>query len=221
MDLDTTITPIDKPTDVSQSTQLVEPQVNPPGVETTPSGAKAAIDLSAPTAAQLAAPTEAQAAYLKTVPADYADKEWVKNFAKTENPVAELYKSYEEQRATISRKTEGGVKIPDANSTPEQRAEFNKALGVPEKADGYEYAPPPAPKGLEQYYQTDEKFLQGMRERAHQSGLTPAQWKAQVEGYNSFISEAVQARVANDAKIMKEANDTFNKNYGEKGSLGT
>lgn len=214
MSLDTTITPIDKPTDVSQPTQLAE---NPPGVETTPGGARANIDLGAPTAAQLAAPTEVQSAFLKTVPADYADKDWVKNFAKTENPVAELYKSYEEQRATISRKTDAGLKIPDATATPEQRAEFYKALGVPEKPEGYEYTPPAAPKGLEKFYQPDEKLLGKVREAAFKEGMTPAQWKAVTGAFDGYLGESLQAQAAQADQLLKDAQNTFNKNYGEKG----
>jgi hypothetical protein len=210
---DATLTAIDKPSDLSQSTQLTE---GAPAVEQTPGGARVELDIHAPTAAQLAAPTEVQSTFLKTVPADYADKDWVKNFAKTEKPLDELFKSYENQRTAISRKTEGTIKIPDANSTPEQKAEFYKAMGVPEKPEAYEYKVPEAPKGLERYYQPDDKLAQGMKQFAHKAQLTPDQWKEMSAGFDNMMSTAVQERAANDAKLIADTQASFNKHYGDK-----
>lgn len=73
--------------------------------------------------------------FLSLVPQEYRETEDVKNLAKTENPIQELFKQrYELQKMIGSRPTP-----PGEDATPEQIADWNKSIGVPEDPNAYEY----------------------------------------------------------------------------------
>src|ERR1051326_3864274 len=107
----------------------------------TPAGHSMGIDIDAPTALQQQQPTQVGAQFLNTVPDDYKEKDWVKDFAKRENPHAELFKEFENQKSLIGRKAEG-LKVPGADAPDTDWQELYKALGVPEKPEDYKYEPP-------------------------------------------------------------------------------
>lgn len=67
--------------------------------------------------------------------------------------------------ATAEISAGGRVKIPGADATPEEIAAYNKALGVPEKADGYTITAT-APEGYE-ISEADKGFLGTMTARLH------------------------------------------------------
>jgi len=72
------------------------------------------------------------------------------------------------QRAATAR-TDGMVKLPNSESTPEEIAEFQKALGVPESPEGYEIkAPENLPEGVDFKPETLTQFA----EFAHKAGIS-------------------------------------------------
>ncbi|MDE1971101.1 MAG: hypothetical protein KGI50_06040 [Patescibacteria group bacterium] len=204
------VTEIDRPTDLSG----VPSGATVPGITSTPGGVKIGVDITQPTAAQIAAPNEIQSAFLKSVPDGYGEKPWVQNFAKTENPLAEMFKSFENQQATISRKD--GLKIPTADSPAESWAEFRKAMSIPEKAEEYAYQAPKAPDGLEQHYQADEKLVSIMREAAHKANVSQEGWKAITAAFDGYYADSLKEMMAQADNQLKEAESTFKKHYGEK-----
>lgn len=77
-----------------------------------------------------------------------------------------------DEHQSLKGKLEGMVRIPGEKSTPEEVAEYRKAIGMPEKADGYKLErPEKIPEGMVLNEVLEKKF----KETAHKFDLTPAQ----------------------------------------------
>lgn len=91
--------------------------------------------------------------------------------------------------------SEGGrVKPPGEKSTPEEVAAFHKAIGVPEKPDGYKITAKP-PEGLE-LGDVDKKVLSDVVTRLHATGATNATVNAAHEFYYAAMEEAEASKIA-------------------------
>jgi hypothetical protein len=109
----------------------------------------------------------------------------------------------------------GKVSIPGPTSTPEEKAAFNRAMGIPEKADGYQIKMPekigdkPFPKEL---WNDDE--AKKFSEFALAQSLTPAQAAALAE-YDAArnFNYAEQAR-ENHEKSVAAARAELKKEWG-------
>ena len=120
-----------------------------------------------------------------------------------------VFKSLHDTKAALSQRTDGMVKLPTANSSPEEVAAYHRAIGVPETADAYEITPPAQlPEGVD----FAPESLQGFKEFAVKHGIPPATanaliaFQAQAEGEAiSQIREAHQERVqAEQAQLQRE-----------------
>lgn len=91
-----------------------------------------------------------------------------------------------EEYQSLKGKLEGTVKVPGEKATDEERIAFYKALGVPDKPDGYEIKrPEKMPEGMSY----DEALEGSFKEVAHKVGLTPSQTQAIVEMFNNHEIE--------------------------------
>jgi hypothetical protein len=73
--------------------------------------------------------------FVKALPDTYAKKYEGK-------PTQEIIKSHIELEKMMGKKTEGMIKLPGKDATPEDIAAYRTAIGVPESADKYELAIP-------------------------------------------------------------------------------
>lgn len=135
---------------------------------------------------------------------DQIDPEWRDSIAarglKDTNTLAKSY----HHLVRLHGKNPHVVAIPDDASNDEQRAEFYKAIGVPESPDKYEIN---VPEGIEK----DEEFLNGYKGVAHKLGLTPAQVKGVADYYHEKIggkqeasAAQVRAQQENDLQSLKQ-----------------
>ena len=98
-----------------------------------------------------------------------------------------VYGLYRDLEAKFS---EGGlVKIPGKDAKPEELAEFNKALGVPEKADEY-YKDLTLENGAI-VGEADKPFVQSFAEHMHQTGARPGEFEAALNWY--YVQQEAQA----------------------------
>ena len=99
----------------------------------------------------------------------------------------EVFNSYLnlEKKLTDSR----AVRVPDANSSPEDIAAWNKARGVPDTPDGYK-VDVPVPQGVE-LQDSDKAFLKTTTERLHKLGADP---QLVAEAHRIFYEQAEQAQ---------------------------
>jgi len=70
---------------------------------------------------------------------DLAKNPGFEKYANAENPVQEMAKSLLEAQSKIGQPQVG---VPGENATPEERAAFNEALGVPKESAGYGFEKP-------------------------------------------------------------------------------
>lgn len=101
------------------------------------------------------------------------------------------------------------VKKLAKDATPEQVAEFRKANGIPEKADGYEIT---LPVGLK-LSDGDKAELEGYRAFAHENNLTPETVSKQVDWYMARKMEAAEALAGRDAEHFRAGEEALRKDW--------
>jgi len=105
--------------------------------------------------------------------------------AKTPN-LGTLAKNYMNLERMLGGKLEGYVQVPKEGAAPETVAAYHRAIGVPEKPEGYTL--PQMPAGVE----VDEGRAGAFRTAAHQIGLSDKQFQALVE-WDAQLTAARQA----------------------------
>lgn len=195
-------------------------------VNTTPAGTSIDVDIDSPTPG-IPAPgtatgtvgktttTASGTSFVEQVPEEYRSKEWLTNFAKTENPLAELIKSYDNQLGLIGRKSEG-LKVPGENATPEDWANFNKAIGVPESADKYEYQPPQVKDELKEYFKPDEGLLSHMKEAALKAGVRPEGFKVLAEALDNYYVSELDKALGSTNQMLAQLESNFKAKFGDR-----
>ena len=146
-------------------------------------------------------PVEASVApeFASIVPAEYADKGWVKDIKDTNT----LFKMTDDLKSELGKRPAG---IPQEGG---DWTEFNKAFGVPESAEGYELSAP---------QEGGEGFQQSMREAALALGLSQKQMAGMDAAVNKFGAENApegQDPEAQDAEFEKMTAETFGERKDE------
>jgi hypothetical protein len=104
--------------------------------------------------------------------------------------VVELFKGLKEANGLIGKKTEGMVRIPTEQSTPEEKSAFLKSIGVPDKPENY--ALPKLGDGVT----VDPGLEKWFRETGHKHGLTGNQFSALVADYTALEQQQLQQSVS-------------------------
>lgn len=130
------------------------------------------------------------------IPDDYKEKSWVKDL----KDAGSLFKMVDDQNAALGRRPAG---IPEDNATAEQRAEFNKAFGVPEKADGYKL-----PDTVEGDTAAVE-FHGKIQALFHKAELITKQAEAIAEGFGDLAQGMTPDSEAQEAEFQKLADAEF------------
>jgi len=140
------------------------------------------------------------------VPKDYAEKGWVGEI----KDVPAFFKMFDDQKIALSRRAGG---VPDwETASDEEKASFNKALGVPEAPEGYEIT---RIEGQE----VNEKWEGQVKDLFHKSGLSTRQAKAMETGFNELVT-GLQAEMGVNAQKSDEEFDKLAKEvYGENEEL--
>jgi len=108
------------------------------------------------------------------------------------NDVKSLLKHIGNQDIAISKQGKG-VFVPGENATETERDMFFKAIGRPDKPEGYEFT---APDELKQYYD-DETMLNQAREAFHKVGMNLEQFTT-VMALDAARMEQTQAEMVKD-----------------------
>jgi hypothetical protein len=116
-------------------------------------------------------------------------------------------RSYREAERAL--RESGRVKIPTDASSAEERAAFNKAIGVPDNAAGYVFTPPNDADGKP--VELDAALLERIATTAHKQGIPKAALEA-------VVAEYVQGQIEDLAaveKTLKENADGWVKKQGQ------
>ena len=105
-----------------------------------------------------------------------------------------MLKSMHDTKAALSQRTDGMLKVPGKDATPEEVGAFRKALGVPDSPDKYQIVPPAQlPAGVEFKPETLNQFA----EFAHKQGFTN-------DMVNSLIAYQAQAESVEISRLEQE-----------------
>jgi hypothetical protein len=118
------------------------------------------------------------------------------DIAKFKSPV-ELLKSYKSGLELIGRK---GVLIPTEKSTPEEVAAFNKALGWPDKPDGYKFS---ELKDMHPALKITPESQKAFAEAMHKEGV-PTKY---ADIFNRFSAQYLSGIIAQSEKASKESSE--------------
>ncbi len=124
-----------------------------------------------------------------------------------------MAKSLKDNMALARSKTDGFVRVPDANATPEERAAFHKALGVPERAEDYGLK---APEKLPQGVQWDETLGQAFASKARELGLTKSQVNELASFHLTQTSEQIESMRANASRFLELERDQLQQRFGNR-----
>jgi hypothetical protein len=204
---------------MSDAATLIDPGTPAPAAVTPP--AAVAVDPAAnavpsPALADPASPGAAVSApdadWRKVLAGD--DTDALKALERYATP-GDYHKSFTEAQKTIRAKQEGMVKLLGENATDEDKAAFQKALGIPPAPDKYERIAPP--EGLE-LADADKAFIDKSIQKLHGMGGFAAHPEV-VKTLQSFYHEAMQeqAAVMAAAAVQKknEGKATLTKLYGQ------
>jgi hypothetical protein len=117
----------------------------------------------------------------------------VQGLTKFKTPV-DLAKSYGALQAKLSQ---GGVRVPGANATPDELSAYQKAIGVPEAADGYKLN---RPQGVPEAKDAEAAFAQA----AHKAGLSQAQLDGVLGYYWGLQRSAAEAASAQEQEATQK-----------------
>lgn len=112
------------------------------------------------------------------------------------------------------------VPIPKGPEDAEGWARFNKAMGIPDKADGYGLPDAQIPENMQGMVYDKAKFA----ETVHQFKLTPSQakglWGAYTEMIKGVYSQAQQAQQAQMTQVINQMRSEWGDAYDSNVELG-
>lgn len=125
-------------------------------------------------------------------------RDWVKaTGAKDLNGLAKIAR---DNQAAL--RESGRVKVPGEGASAEERAEFAKAIGVPEDASGYEL---PAPKGDDgEPLPLNDGMLQRLAENAHKAGIPKGAFEALLK---EEVQSQLDERTAMEGELTRKATE--------------
>ena len=117
----------------------------------------------------------------------------------------EAVKALVHAQRMLGKSPEGYVRVPGEDEGPEELAAFYAALGRPEVADGYELPHMDLPDGFE----VREEVIGGLREKAHELGLTPGQVAGLYEWFMPLALDAHHGLEFEAAGLRKSELDSL------------
>lgn len=113
-------------------------------------------------------------------------------YFETRKDIKSIMKSALETKSAYDKKLENVIQKPAADATPEQKAEYRKALaremGAPEKSDAYEFEAPP--EGL----QHNEELVKVFKDVFLKEGVPVSTASALVKAFDAFNVKMIQAQ---------------------------
>ena len=165
-----------------------------------------------------AAPVAPAAFSWKTqLSADYANSPTMQKFPDTKEGFNEAVKSHLSLEKLLGNEK---VPIPKSKDDHVARAMFNKAMGIPEKPEGYGLADIEIPESMKGMSFDKKKFS----EVVHQHELTPAAAKGLWEAYTTMskqaYADAVKASEAKRVEVVNATRQEWGDAYQSKVELG-
>lgn len=141
------------------------------------------------------------------VPDMYTEKEWVKGI----KSVDDLWKMNDNAQSLLGKKTLG---VPTDTSTPDEVMAFNKAFGVPETADEYDFKDDGTLKRV--YGESSDDVAKEFKNLLHKAKASTKQAKILQEGYGQIVANVVEKMQSNAVAIDTDFELLADKTFGNK-----
>lgn len=122
-----------------------------------------------------------------------------------------VFKTLVSQQRLLGKKADAVI-VPNEKSSPEEWAEFNKRMGVPDSPDKYAARPASVPKDME----WDEGAAKQINATAHKLGITPKQMEALAGEYAKWEMTRSESLAQQEAKQIEEGRKTLAEEWGDK-----
>jgi hypothetical protein len=114
-----------------------------------------------------------------------------------------MLKSMHDTKAALSQRTEGMVRIPGKDATPDEISAYHRAIGVPESPDKYQIQPPTQlPEGVEFRPEALTQFA----EFAHKAGI-PNEVANQLIAFQAQVESAEVTRLKSEHDAAVQAQE--------------
>lgn len=143
--------------------------------------------------------------WIAALPDEQKGNEYVKGFQKPGDFVDAALKLKTEHEA-LKPKLETAIFKPGENATDDEKVAFNKALGVPDSADGYEF---PKGEGVEH----DDQMISWAKDTFKSANLSVEQGAIMSQAWDGFMQEMGSARAEADAAGVKEADTALREEW--------
>ena len=177
---------------------------------TTETTAEATTETAAQTATEATKSTEAAT---ETAPIDWrsaVSKDDLKKHAERFSTLDDVLQGNLDMRSKLST----AIIKPGKNAKPEEIQAWNKALGIPDNQDGYQYVPA---KEFEAEFKAPEaqERLKSFNAVAHKAGLSADGYKAIMDWRNAEIAKDQRAIVEADKKFADDSEAALKKEWGK------
>ncbi len=142
-----------------------------------------------------------QPGWIAALPDEQKGNEYVKGFQKPGDFVDAALKLKTEHEA-LKPKLDNAIFKPGENATDEEKMAFNKALGVPDSAEGYEF---PKGEGVEH----DERMINWAKDTFKSADLSVKQGAIVSQAWDGFMQGMEQAKQEADEQAVKDADTTL------------
>lgn len=122
-----------------------------------------------------------------------------------------VFKTLVSQQRLLGKKADA-VLIPGEKATPEERADFNKRMGIPESPDAYQVRPQSMPADME----WDEGVAKQFNTLAHKHGIPPKAMDALMSEYAKWEGQRGEEQEAAKAQQLENARKELASEWGDK-----
>ncbi len=136
--------------------------------------------------------------------------EKARRFAERFNSPAEAAVSAFKARQQLS----GSVRVPGRKASREDIAAFRRALGVPDRPEGYAVALPEGLPGSVDLDEAGRARLDTYLKAMHEVGATPDVAQRGIDLYYGFLVEGIEARERTAVKAREKANAELTREWG-------
>jgi len=140
------------------------------------------------------------------IPEAYKEKTYAKELKTQED----VWKMLDNAQSLVGKK----IGVPTDTSSPDEIAVFNKAFGVPEKAE--EYTIEPSEEITKMYGEADKEVMTEFKQVLHKAGANAKQAEILKEGYSNIIGNIVKKAEAQKAESDKAFDELVTSTFGDK-----
>lgn len=123
-----------------------------------------------------------------------------------------VFKTLVSQQRLLGKKADA-VLIPNEKSTPEERAEFNKKLGIPDSVDGYKGI---RPAKLAENSSWDDNVSNVLAEMAHKNGIPPKAWQNIVNMMGEMERQELEVAQQQEMQQLENSRKMLAEEWGDK-----